>query len=212
MQKEKDAEISKVHSDHGKEFENSDFKSFCEDHGITHQFSAPRTPQQNRVVERKNRTLIEMARSMLCENGLPKYFWAESVNTACYITNRALIRPLLKKTPYELYKCKKPNVEYFRAFSCRCFVLNNGKDHLGKFDSKADEGIFLGYNSNSASYRIFNKRTLIVESSVHVTFDESNLPKAENGSASDVDRLTTYLEDLDLLKDDEATPEPIIVD
>ena len=131
-----------------------------------------------------------MARSMLCENRLPKYFWAEAVNTACYITNRALIRPLLKKTPYELYKGKKPNVEYFRAFGCRCFFLNNGKDHLGKLDSKADEGIFLGYNSNSASYRIFNKKTLIIESSVHVTFDESNLPKAENGSASDVDRLT----------------------
>ena len=103
-------------------------------------------------------------------------------------------------------------MEYFRAFGCRCFVLNNGKDHLGKFDSKADEGIFLGYNSNSVSYRVFNKKILIVESSVHVTFDESNLPKAENGNASDVDRLTTDLEDLDLLKDDDATPELVIVD
>ena len=118
----------------------------------------------------------------------------------------------MKKTPYELYKGKKPNVEYFRAFGCRYFVLNNGKDHLGKFDSKADEGIFLGYNSNSASYRVFNKRTLIVESSVHVTFDESNLPKAEIDSASDVDMITTDLEDLDLLKDDVAAPELIIVD
>ena len=118
----------------------------------------------------------------------------------------------MKKTPYELYKGKKPNVEYFRAFGCRCFILNNGKDHLGKFDFKADDGIFLGYNSNSASYRVFNKRTLIVESSVHVTFDESNLPKVENGSASDVDRITTDLEDLDLLKDDVVVPEPITVD
>ena len=118
----------------------------------------------------------------------------------------------MKKTPYELYKGKKSNVEYFRAFSCRCFVLNNDKDHFGKFDSKADERIFLGYNSNSASYRVFNKRTLIVESSVHVTFDESNLPKVEIGSASDVDRITTDLEDLDLLKDDEDVPEPITVD
>ena len=103
MQKEKDAEINKVLSYHDKEFENSEFKSFCEDHGITHQFSTLRTPQQNGVVERKNRTLVEMARSMLCENGLPKYFWAEAINTTCYITNCALIRPLLKKTPYELY-------------------------------------------------------------------------------------------------------------
>ena len=85
---------------------------------------------------------------MLCENGLPKYFWAEAVNTTCYVINRALIRSLLKKTPYELLNDKKPSVEHFRAFSCKCFVLNNDKDHLGKFDSKADEGIFLGYDSN----------------------------------------------------------------
>ena len=98
-------------------------------------------------------------------------------------------------------------MEYLRAFGCRCFVLNNGKDHLGKFDSKADEGIFLGYDSNSASYRIFNKRTLVVETSVHVTFDESNLPKEENDSASDLDRITTELEDLDLIKDDETVAE-----
>ena len=103
-------------------------------------------------------------------------------------------------------------MEHFRAFGCKCFVLNNGKDHLGKFDSKVDEGIFLGYDFNSASYKIFNKRTLIVETSVHVTFDESNLPKVENRSASDIDRVTTKLEDLDLLKDDEAIPEPTIVD
>ena len=85
-----------------------------------------------------------MARSMLCENGLPKYFWVEAVNTACYITNWVLIRPLMKKTRNELLNGKKSNVEHFRAFSCKCFVLNNGKEHLGKFDSKADEGIFLG--------------------------------------------------------------------
>ena len=149
---------------------------------------------------------------MLCENGLPKYFWAETVNTTCYIINRTLIRPLLKKTPYKLFRSKKPNVEYFRAFGCKCFLLNNDKDHLRKFDSKADEGIFLGYDSNSAFYRVFNKRTLIVETSVHLTFDESNLPKVENGSASDVDRITTELEDLDLLKDDEAIPKPTIVE
>lgn len=70
---------------------------------------------------------------MMCENGLSKYFWAEAVNTTCYITTRALIRPLLKKTPYELFRGKKPNVKYFRTFSCKYFVLNNGKNHLEKF-------------------------------------------------------------------------------
>lgn len=83
---------------------------------------------------------------------------------------------------------------------------------LRSFDSKADEGIFLGYDSNSASYRVFNKKILIVETSVHVTFDESNLPKAENDSASDVDRLTTELEELDLLKNDEIILEPTTIE
>ena len=103
-------------------------------------------------------------------------------------------------------------MEHFKVLSCKCFILNNGKEHLEKFDSKFDEGIFLGYDSNSTSYRIFNKRNLTVESSVRITFDESNLPKAEKGSASDVDRITSELEDLDLLKDDEVIPEPTIVD
>ena len=87
MQKEKSAVIIKVRSDHSKKFKNSEFKSFYEYHEITHQFLGPRTPQQNGVVERKNRTLVEMTRTMLCENRLSKYFWAEAVNTACYVTN-----------------------------------------------------------------------------------------------------------------------------
>ena len=99
---------------------------------------------------------------MLCENSLSKYFWAEIVNTTCYVTNRALIRTLLRKTPYELLNDKKLSVEYFKAFSCKCFILNNSKEHLEKFDSKFDKGIFSRYDSNSSSYRVFNKRTLTV--------------------------------------------------
>jgi len=75
------------------------------------------------------------------------------VNTTCYVLNRVLIRPILKKTPYELFKGRKPNISHFRVFGSKCFILNNGKDNLGKFDSKADEGIFLGYSSQSHVYR-----------------------------------------------------------
>ena len=95
----KNLSIISIRSDHGTEFENHNFDEFCNEHGINHNFSAPRTPQQNGVVERKNRTLEEMARTMLCEGNLPKYFWAEAVSTACYILNRVLIRSILKKTP-----------------------------------------------------------------------------------------------------------------
>ena len=88
----------------------------------------------------------EMARTMLNENSLPKYFWAKTVNTACYVLNRVLIRPHLNKTPYELWKDRKPNIGYFKVFKCKCFILNT-KDNLGKFDPKSNVGIFLGYSN-----------------------------------------------------------------
>ena len=86
-----------------------------------------------------------MGRTMLCENSLPNYFWAEVVNTFCYILNRILFRKILNKISYELWKDKKQNILYFRAFGCKCFILNNNKDNLRKFDAKDDEGNFLGY-------------------------------------------------------------------
>ena len=91
----------------------------------------------------------------------------------CYILNRALIRPIHKKTPYELWYVRKSNIGYFHIFGCKCFVHNNDKDKLGKFDAKADEGIFLRYSISSKAYRIFNKRTLVVEESIHIVFNES---------------------------------------
>ena len=154
-------------------FQNQKFEKFCNENGISHNFSAPRTSQQNEMVERKTKILEEMARMMLCENNLSRYFWAEAINMACYILNRALIRPILIKILYELWKDRKPNLDYFHAFSCRCFIHNNGKDNLKKFDPKSDEGIFLGYSTSSKVYGVFNKRTLVVEENIHVVFDES---------------------------------------
>ncbi|KAI4332173.1 hypothetical protein L6164_017103 [Bauhinia variegata] len=115
-----------------------------------------------------------MARTMFCENNVAKHFWAEAVNIACYILNKCLIWPILKKTPYELWKGRKPNVSYFRAFGCIYYIHNNGKNVLGKFDAKSDEGICLGYSLTSKAYRVYNKRTRLVEESMHVVFNESN--------------------------------------
>ncbi|KAL6337946.1 hypothetical protein AAG906_005411 [Vitis piasezkii] len=184
VQNEKGFTITCIRSDHGREFENFDFEEYCNKHGINHNFSAPRTPQQNGVVERKNRTLQEMARTMLNENNLPKYFWAEAVNTSCYVLNRILLRPILKKTPYELWKSKKPNISHFKVFGCKCFILNT-KDNLGKFDAKSDVGIFLGYSTSSKAFRVFNKRTMVVEESIHVIFYESNHSLQERESFDD---------------------------
>ena len=97
----------------------------------------------------KNRTLVNIARTMIIESNLLENFWAKAVNTACHVTNRCLIRAILKKTPYELLNNRKPMLSYLRAFGCRCFVLNNGKDDLGKFDPRSDERVFVGYSSSS---------------------------------------------------------------
>jgi len=104
IQKDKGICISRIRSDHREKFENEHFKHLCEDNGIEHNFSCARTPQQNGVVERKNRSLQEMARIMLCDKNLLKNFWTEAVNTSCYILNRVSIRPILKKMPYEPIK------------------------------------------------------------------------------------------------------------
>ena len=108
VQNEKGLNIIKIRSDHGGEFENDSFENFCEENGFQHNYFFPRTPQQNGVVERKNRTLQEIARTMLCENNLSKHFLAEAVNTAFYILNRVLLRPVLNKTIFELWFCKTP--------------------------------------------------------------------------------------------------------
>ena len=126
-----------------------------------------------------------MARTMFCENNLPKYFWGEAINTSCYVINRVSIRPMLSKTPYELYKGRKPNISHLRSFGCKCFILHNGKHPIGKMDVKSDEAIFMGYALNSKAYRVFNKTTLIVEESIHVVFDETNVASRNGVIAND---------------------------
>ncbi|GJV73800.1 retrovirus-related pol polyprotein from transposon TNT 1-94 [Tanacetum coccineum] len=135
--------IVSIRTDHGREFDNEvQFGEFCNTNGITHNFSAPRTPQSNGVVERKNRTLQEMSRTMLNEQSLPQKFWCNAVDTSTYILNRILIRAILGKTPYELLRGRKPTLDYFRVFGSKCFILNT-KDYLTKFDPKSYEGVFL---------------------------------------------------------------------
>jgi len=114
VQKECDHAIVKIRSDQGDEFENENFELFCDEYGIEHTFSAPRTSQQNSVIERKNRTINELAHTLLNSCDLPKYFLSEAINTACHVLNRVLIQSILKKTPYELYYQKIPNILYFR--------------------------------------------------------------------------------------------------
>ncbi|GJW79585.1 ribonuclease H-like domain-containing protein [Tanacetum coccineum] len=131
---------------------------FCGIKGIKREFSNARTPQQNGVAERKNRTLIEAARTMLADSLLPIPFWAEAVNTACYVQNRVLVTKPHNKTPYELLIGRTPIISFMRPFGCPVTILNT-LDHLGKFDGKADEGFLVGYSINSKAFRVFNSRT-----------------------------------------------------
>ncbi|KAI3697969.1 hypothetical protein L6452_31076 [Arctium lappa] len=130
--------VKVIRSDNGTEFKNLDLNTFCEEKGIERQYSAPRTPQQNGVAERRNRTLIEAARSLLADSKLPITFWAEAVNTACYVQNRVLVVKPKNKTPYELLNKRKPFIGFFKPFGCPCTILNT-KSHLESDNVKCNE-------------------------------------------------------------------------
>ncbi|GJZ97304.1 reverse transcriptase domain-containing protein [Tanacetum coccineum] len=139
--------------------------------GIKREFSIARTPQQNGVAERRNRTLIEAARTMLADSKLPTTFWAEAVNTACYVQNRVLVVKPHNKTPYELFRGRTPALSFMRPFGCHVTILNT-LDYLGKFDGKSDEGFFVGYSLNSKAFKVYNIRTKKVEEKLHIRFLE----------------------------------------
>ncbi|KAL8103713.1 hypothetical protein AgCh_028060 [Apium graveolens] len=162
-----------LRSDNGTEFKNLIMEEFCKNHGIKHEFFAPGTPQQNGVIERKNRTLIEAAHTMLEEAKLPTYFWAEAVQTACFTQNATLINKH-GKTPYEMVKKKKPNLKYFHVFGRKYFVLKTHPEQLSKFDLKADERIFVGYPLSTKAFKVYNLRTKVVMESINLRFENED--------------------------------------
>ena len=181
--------VRAIRSDNGTEFKNALLNDFCADKGISRQYSAPRTPQHNGVVERKNRTLIEVARTMLSESRLSMYLWAEAVNTACYTLNRTLINKDLMKTPYEIMNDKKPTLKYFHVFGAKCFVLKDEDERRGKFEAKAHEAVFVGYSRRSYKVHIIGQQQ--VKESVNVTFDDTKLPSIQTEDATETLKFTT---------------------
>ncbi|GKD64605.1 putative ribonuclease H-like domain-containing protein, partial [Tanacetum coccineum] len=164
---------------------------FYEMKGIKREFSVARTPQQNGVVERKNKTMIEAARTMLVDSKLPTTFWAEAVNTACYVLNRVLVIKPHNKTLYKLICGRPPLIDFMKPFGCLVTILNT-RDHLGKFDRKANEGYFVRYYMVSKAMRVFNKRTRIVEETLNIRFLK-NAPNVKGNRPDwlfDVDSLT----------------------
>jgi hypothetical protein len=164
--------IRAIRSDNGSEFRNSHFDTFCHDLGLEHQFSSPYAPPQNGVVERKNRTLCEMARTMLDKHRTPRRFWAEAVNTACFVSNRIYLRVHKKKTCYESMHGRTPKVSHFHVFGCKCFILKKGKK-LDKFEARSVDGILFGYASHSRAYRVLNLETNQIVEICELTFNET---------------------------------------
>ncbi|KAG9450602.1 hypothetical protein H6P81_010567 [Aristolochia fimbriata] len=180
LMNDKDSKIKHIHSDHGKEFENKQFSNFCASEGIAHEFSAPKVPQQNTIVERKNYTLQEMARVMLNSKNIAHKFWAEAFNTTCHIINRVYIRSHTRITLYEVWKGKKPTLHYFHEFRSPCYILID-REQSTTLCPKSDEGIFLGYSSNNKAYRVYNKSTCTVLESANVRV----LDSTSNDDSSD---------------------------
>ncbi|GJU57070.1 putative ribonuclease H-like domain-containing protein [Tanacetum coccineum] len=188
--------VKMIRCDNGTEFKNRDMNQFYEMKGIKREFSVARTPQQNGVAERKNRTLIEVARTMLANSKLPTTFWAKVVNTVCYVQNRVLVIKPYNKTPYELFLGRKPTLSFMRPFGYPVTILNTIY-HQGKFIRKADDGFFVGYSTNSKAFRVFNSRTRIVEENMHVQFSEntSNIAGSRPNWLFDIDALTNSIND-----------------
>ncbi|GJR69738.1 putative ribonuclease H-like domain-containing protein [Tanacetum coccineum] len=174
--------VRRIRTDNGTEFVNQTLREYYETVGISHETSVARSPQQNGVVERRNRTLIEAARTMLIYAKAPLFLWAEAVATACYTQNRSMIRRRHGKTPYELLHNKPPDLSYLHVFGALCYPTNDS-ENLGKLQPKADIGIFIGYAPTKKAFRIYNRRTRRIIETIHVDFDELTAMASEHSSS-----------------------------
>ncbi|GJX95633.1 putative ribonuclease H-like domain-containing protein [Tanacetum coccineum] len=196
-----------IRSNNGTEFKNRDMLEFCGNKGIKQEYSNARTPQQNGVAERMNRTLIEAARTMLADSLLPTTFDRWPVSTACYIFNRVRVTKPQNKTPYELLFGHKPIISYIRPFGCHVTILDT-LSVLGKFDGKSDEGFLVGYSLNSKAYRVYNLVTKRVEVNLHVNFLKINPMSKGVGYRwmFDIDYLTDSMNYIPVSLENQANP------
>jgi transposase InsO family protein len=188
--------LKAVRSDRGGEFMSSDFKEFCDKHGIKREYTIPGTPQQNGVVERQNRTVQQMARSMMNEKNIGQTYWVEAIHTTVHILNKSHLRPHSDKTPYELWYGRPASIKHFKVFGSKCYIKNNN-ENLGKYDDRDDEGIFLGYATNSKGYRCYNKR-------LHKLVDCIDIKVDEEIPVRDVSSVESTTEDIVEIEDEQV--------
>ncbi|GKC74656.1 retrovirus-related pol polyprotein from transposon TNT 1-94 [Tanacetum coccineum] len=174
--------VRRIKTDNGTEFVNQTLGEYYKKVDVSHETSVARSPQQNGVVERRNRTLIEAARTMLIYAKAPLFLWAEVVATECYTQNRSIIRLHHGKTPYELLHDKLPDLSFFYVFGALCYPTNDS-ENLGKLQPKADIRIFIGYAPTKKAFQIYNRRTRQIVETIHVDFDElTAMASADNTS------------------------------
>nr|GEW31034.1 integrase, catalytic region, zinc finger, CCHC-type, peptidase aspartic, catalytic [Tanacetum cinerariifolium] len=194
------AQVRIVRTDKCTKFLNKTLHAYFSSEGILHQTSVARTPEQNGVVERRNRTLVEAARTMLSAAKVPLFFWAEVIATSSFTQNRSLVIPRHEKIPYHIINDRKPSVKFFHIFGSLCYIIRDG-ENLDKMKEKGDACIFVGYSTQSRDYIVFNKRTRVIVETIHVNFDE--LPHmASDHVSSDPGpqyRTVTTSNELDLL-------------
>nr|GEZ43680.1 hypothetical protein [Tanacetum cinerariifolium] len=175
-------QVRMVRTDKGTEFLNQTLHAYFAAEGIKHQTFVARTPEQNGIVERRNRTLVEAARTMLSAAKVPIFFWAEAIATACFTQNCSLVIPRHEKTPYHIINNCKPSVKFFHIFGSVCYIVRDG-ENLDKMKEKGDEYIFVGYSNQSRAYRVFNKRTKVIMEYIPLNFDElPQMVSAHNSS------------------------------
>jgi transposase InsO family protein len=188
VENEMDSRIKCLRSDNGGEFTSKEFMDYCNNHGIKIQFSIARTPQQNGVVERKSMKVQKMARTMITDSKLTYIFWTQAVHTTVQIQNRVMLRNNTDKTPYELWKGRPTNVKHFRVFGSKCYIKRED-GRMGKFDSRVDKGILVGYSSTRKAYKCYNLRLNKVVESINVTIDETGRPKSKKEENKSMEQL-----------------------
>nr|GEU62387.1 ribonuclease H-like domain-containing protein [Tanacetum cinerariifolium] len=177
-----------------KSLKNAHIIALCGSKGIKREYSNAKTPQQNGVAERKNKILIEAARTMLANSKLPTMFWTEAARTACYVLNRVLVTSPHNKTPYALLTRNIPYVSHFKPFGCHVTILNTS-DHFGKFDGNANEGYIVRYSSSNKAYRVYNVSNKRVEETMNLRYleDKPNVQGLGHEWYFDLDYLTDTL-------------------
>nr|GEX09902.1 hypothetical protein [Tanacetum cinerariifolium] len=196
------AQVRIVRTDKGTKFLNKTLHAYFASEGILHQTSVARTPEQNGVVKRRNRTLVEATRTMLSATKVPLFFWAEAIATSCFTQNRSLIIPRHEKTPYHIINDRKPSVKFFYIFGSLCYIVRDG-ENLDKMKEKGDACIFVGYSTQLRAYRVFNNRTRVIVETIHVNFEKLPQMASDHVSSDPVPQcpITT-------LKHDSLSPGP----